>query len=53
MKGLLPENSEDSEPKDEELDFEKYELATSKDDLDTLATMADKIVEFSSPGSSV
>jgi hypothetical protein len=28
-------------------------LATSKDDLDTLATMADKIVEFSSPGSSV
>jgi hypothetical protein len=28
-------------------------LATSKDDLDTLGTMADKLVEFSSPGSSV
>jgi hypothetical protein len=28
-------------------------LATSKDDLDMLATMADKIVEFLSPGLSV
>jgi hypothetical protein len=24
LKGLLPETSEDAEPKDEELDFEKY-----------------------------
>lgn len=28
-------------------------LATSKDDLDTIATMADKIVEISQPGSNI